>query len=80
MEAMMANNQTGKGKKARHRLNAINEEIKEIKKQLDKARATLEKTANPGSKDEKKKRRSMVVIAPPSVSMKVRHLPLEQLV
>ena len=60
----MANNQTGKGKKAHHRLNAINKEIKEIKKQLDKARATLEKTANSVSKDEKKKRRSMVAIAP----------------
>jgi len=41
MEAMMANNQTGKGKKARHRLNAINNEIKKIKTQLDNARTIL---------------------------------------
>ena len=30
---MMANNQTGKARKAHNRLDAINEEIKEIKKQ-----------------------------------------------
>lgn len=32
---------TGKGKKARHRLNAIDKEIKEINKQLDNARNAL---------------------------------------
>ena len=41
MEAMMANNQTGKGKKAHHRLNAINNEIGKIKTQLDNARTIL---------------------------------------
>jgi hypothetical protein len=59
----MAKKETGKCKKARHRLNAIDKEIEGINKQLVKARATLEKTANSVSKDEKKKR-SMVAIAP----------------
>ncbi len=37
----MANNQTGKGKKAHHRLNAINEEIEKINIQFKNARETL---------------------------------------
>ncbi len=37
----MANNQTGKGKKAHHRLNAINKEIEKINIQLDNARNAL---------------------------------------
>ena len=51
---------TGKSKKARHRLSAIDEAIEEIKKRLDNARSTLEKIADSDSKDEKKKKRSMV--------------------
>ena len=41
MEAMMANNQTGKARKAHNRLDAINEEIKKINTQLENARETL---------------------------------------
>ena len=37
----MANNQTGKGKKAHHRVNAINKEIEKINTQLDNARTIL---------------------------------------
>ena len=37
----MANNQTGKGRKAHHRLKAIDKEIEGINKQLNKARNTL---------------------------------------
>ena len=37
----MANNQTGKGKKAHHRLNAINKEIEKINRQLNNARNAL---------------------------------------
>ena len=38
---MMANNQTGKARKAHNRLDAINEEIKKINTQLENARQTL---------------------------------------
>jgi hypothetical protein len=59
---------TAKGKKAKNKLDEVGEAIKKIKAQLDKARATLEKTANPVSKDEKKKR-SMVAIAPERIEV-----------
>ena len=57
---------TGKGKKAKNRLDAVDKKVKGIKGQLTKARITLEKIANPVSEDEKKKKkkRSMVAIAP----------------
>jgi len=53
-------NLTGKGKKALHRVKAIDEEVEKINKQLTRARITLEKRANPVSEDEKKKKKSEV--------------------
>ncbi len=48
---------TGKGKKAKNRLDAVDKKVKGIKGQLTTARITLEKIADPVSEDEKKKKK-----------------------